>query len=147
MRILCLALGVLFILSLSLSCNASESVLAKKDQRYLQGKKVFRKYCSSCHGVNADGRGKAIRLYMKLGSVHPSNFQIRYYSDRSEEYLTSIIRDGGEKHSLSQYMPPFEYELSSSQIKDVVHFIKKVSIYNSNFSNSDKLDAESALEK
>ena len=41
--------------------------------------------------------------------------------------MTNIIRDGGEKHSLSEYMPPFGEELSKGEISDVVYFIQQFS--------------------
>ena len=147
LRNVCHALLVIFALSLSLSSIASENDLADNDHQYLRGKKVFNKYCSNCHGENADGRGKALRLYMKIGTVRPSNFQIGYYAERSEQYLTNIVRDGGAKHSLSQYMPPFGYELSATQLKDVVYFIQKVSIYSTPPSNSNEPHPEAGLIK
>jgi len=147
LHIVCHALLVIFTLGLSLSCIANETNLAANDHQFLKGKKVFSKYCSNCHGEEADGRGKAVRLYMKIGSVRPSNFQIRYYAERSDQYLLSIVRDGGAKHSLSQYMPPFGYELSATQLKDVVYFIKKVSIYSASQSKSTQPDSDSNLTK
>jgi len=84
---------------------------------------------------------------MTLGSVHPSNFQIKYFSDRSEEYLASIIREGGEKNALSKYMPPFGNELSTSEIKDVVHFIKNVSVYKFEHPDTNRVDADPISKK
>lgn len=100
--------------------------------RYLEGKKTFGKYCSRCHGENADGRGKVAPLFIKLKTPRPSNFRIKFYTIRPAEYLASVIRDGGEMHSLSKSMPPFKQELSDSQIKNVVHFIKNISYHANN---------------
>lgn len=99
-------------------------------EKYRTGKKIFFDYCSRCHGENADGRGKALPMYLKMGARLPSNFNVKFFSIRPRQYLTNIVRDGGEKHSLSQYMPPFGDELDSEQINDVVYFIQKVSVYN-----------------
>lgn len=99
------------------------------DLQYHQGAKVFSNYCSRCHGEHADGRGKATPLYVKLKSAHPSNFQVKVYSERPREYLVNIVRDGGKKHSLSEFMPPFGEELTEAQIDDVVYFIQNVSLF------------------
>ncbi|WP_455221425.1 c-type cytochrome [Kaarinaea lacus] len=106
---------------------AHESVQAD-DMKYRQGAKIFADYCSRCHGVHADGRGRATPLYVKLKSAHPSNFQVRVYAERPKQYLVNIVRDGGKKHSLSEYMPPFGDELNEAQINDVVYFIQNVSL-------------------
>ena len=99
-------------------------------EKYKMGEKVFSDYCSRCHGENADGRGKALPMYLKMGARLPSNFNVKFFSIRPRQYLTNIVRDGGEKHSLSEYMPPFGDELDSEQINDVVYFIQKISVYN-----------------
>ena len=113
----------------AMRAQAAHDLISIDDPQYLLGLKVFTDYCSRCHGQHADGRGKSAPLYVKLKSAHPSNFQVKFYSYRPKEYLKSIVRDGGKKHSLSEYMPPFGGELSPDQIEDVVYFIQKVSIY------------------
>ena len=97
--------------------------------RYIEGEKTYKEYCSRCHGVNADGRGRVAPLFIKLKTPRPSNFKIKFYTIRPAEYLESVVRDGGEAHSLSKSMPPFGKELSKSQISNVVHFIKNVSLH------------------
>ncbi len=123
------SLSVLFASSMFVNCveAAHESVQAD-DMKYRQGAKIFADYCSRCHGVHADGRGRATPLYVKLKSAHPSNFQVRVYAERPKQYLVNIVRDGGKKHSLSEYMPPFGDELNEAQINDVVYFIQNVSL-------------------
>lgn len=109
-------------------------------EKYQTGKKIFSDYCSRCHGENADGRGKAVPMYLKMGTSLPSNFRVKFFSIRPKQYLANIVRDGGQKHSLSQYMPPFGSELDNQQIGDVVYFIQKVSVY----SNSKKMHKTNA---
>ena len=105
-------------------------------KKYKMGKKVFSDYCSRCHGENADGRGKAIPMYVRLRAARPTNFQVKFFSIRPSQYLEKIVRDGGERHSLSQYMPPFGDELNKQQINDVVYFIQNVSLYSANQGSS-----------
>lgn len=128
-------LALLLICSLfAMHARAAHDLLDVDDLRYQQGLKVYSDYCSRCHGMHADGRGRTTPLYVKMRSAQPSNFQLKIYSFRPKEYLASIVRDGGEKHSLSEYMPPFGGELTAGQIDDVVYFIQKVSVYTSNTS-------------
>lgn len=122
--------SLLFFLSsvFAMSAGAGHDVMLTGDQQYHRGVKVFADYCSRCHGVHADGRGRATPLYVKLQSAHPSNFQLKVYAQRPTQYLANIVRDGGKEHSLSEYMPPFGEELTETQIDDVVYFIQKVSV-------------------
>ncbi|WP_455202052.1 c-type cytochrome [Kaarinaea lacus] len=109
--------------------HAAHDLVSDDDPRYHQGLKIYADYCSRCHGEHANGRGRIVPLYVKMKSALPSNFQIGLYAFRPKEYLASIVRDGGEKHSLSQYMPPFGGELTANQIDDVVYFIQRISQY------------------
>lgn len=112
-----------------MNAHAAHDLISADDPQYQQGLKIFSDYCSRCHGVHANGRGRTTPLYVKMKSAQPSNFQIKLYSFRPKEYLVNIVRDGGEKHSLSQYMPPFGGELTADQIDNVVYFIQRVSVY------------------
>lgn len=109
------------------NANAGHDLYGADDVKYQHGKKVYGHYCSRCHGEHADGRGRATPLYVKMKSARPSNFNVKFFAFRPTEYLTGIIRDGGGKHSLSEYMPPFGGELSAEQISHVVYFIRQVS--------------------
>ena len=86
--------------------------------------KVFKRYCSKCHGKTGKGDGRMNRLYIKLGVVTPTDFTIGFFKDRPSIYLRQIITDGGEKEGRSKYMPPFRDELSASQIGSLVKLIK-----------------------
>jgi len=112
------------------SVDAAHDSVHPNDSQYRQGAQVFANYCSRCHGVHADGRGRATPLYVKLKSAHPSNFLVKVYAQRPKQYLVNIVRDGGKKHSLSEFMPPFGDELNEAQINDVVYFIQNVSLSN-----------------
>ena len=125
----------LFVGTMSSYSAADQHPFTGNFEKYKLGKKVFKDYCSRCHGENADGRGKAIPLYVSLRAPRPSNFRVKFFSIRPSQYLTDIVRDGGEQHSLSEYMPPFGGELNSQQINDVVYFIQNVSLYSTGVSS------------
>ena len=95
------------------------------DPQYQRGKKTFDRYCIKCHGKNADGEGRMTKLYRRKQEQLPTNFTTGTYIDRPDEYLRMIITDGGEKHSMSKYMPPFGQEISNTGVDDLIHFIKR----------------------
>ena len=84
-----------------------------------RGRIVFENYCSLCHGTNADGKGRAAKLY----DPRPANLVM---SDKNSMYKALIIRRGGEAMGRSKFMPPWGEELTDEQIKDVVAFLYSV---------------------
>lgn len=65
------------------------------------------------------------KLYRRKREQLPTNFTTGTYIDRPEDYLRMIITDGGEKHSMSKYMPPFGDEINHAGVDDLIHFIKR----------------------
>jgi mono/diheme cytochrome c family protein len=82
-----------------------------------RGSIVFHNYCVTCHGVNADGKGRAATLH----TPRPANLRISPYSDAYKEL---IIRGGGTRVARSEFMPPWGEELTDQQIADVVVFLR-----------------------
>jgi cytochrome c1 len=72
--------------------KAAQGALLPKDSRdagVFRGGLVYANYCVTCHGFNADGNGRAARLY----NPRPANLRMR---DKNDAYLGLIIRMGGE---------------------------------------------------
>lgn len=117
------------ILILALLLSATPPIASAQpdaEAQFKRGEKLFAAYCAHCHGKNADAEGRMVkRLYRKLKTQLPNNFTLGIYADRPAEYLHKIITNGGENHSMSKYMPPFGEELSTENIDDLAHFIKK----------------------
>jgi mono/diheme cytochrome c family protein len=84
-----------------------------------RGSIVFNSYCVLCHGVKADGNGRAAKLY----NPKPANLVM---SDKNDAYKTLIIRRGGGALARSQYMPPWGDELTDEQVSDVVAFLRSI---------------------
>lgn len=59
------------------------------DASVFRGTIVFMNYCSNCHGVNADGKGRAARLY----EPKPANLRASMMNDL---YKEKIIHRGGK---------------------------------------------------
>jgi len=84
-----------------------------------RGEAVFKTNCILCHGINADGKGRAAVLY----DPPPANLT---KSDKNDEYKTLIITLGGAAMGRSPVMPVWEGQLTPQEIKDVVAYLKTV---------------------
>ena len=84
-----------------------------------RGSLVFFNYCVTCHGPNADGKGRAARLY----DPPPANLR---KSDKNVAYMRLIIRRGGGAMGRSPFMPPWGEELTDEQIDDVTAYLQSI---------------------
>lgn len=85
-----------------------------------RGAVAFQHYCSLCHGVTADGNGRAAKLY----TPRPGNLN---KTDKNATYVDLIIRRGGGAIGRSPFMPPWNDELTEEQIRDLVNYIGSIS--------------------
>ena len=86
---------------------------------HFRGSLVFFNYCMTCHGPNADGGGRAARLY----NPPPANLRA---SDKNAAYMAQIVRKGGRAMGRSEFMPPWGEELTEEQIDDVVAYLQSI---------------------
>ena len=86
----------------------------------MRGEIVLQNYCALCHGINADGQGRAARIY----TPKPANLRKSLHNDAYKEL---IIRKGGKAIGRSAYMPPWGDELTDEQITDVVRYLRSIS--------------------
>ncbi len=84
-----------------------------------RGAIVFANYCINCHGVNADGGGRAARIY----NPKPSNLRLSMMPDA---YKKMIVQRGGKAVGRSEFMPPWGEELTHEQIGDVVNYLRMI---------------------
>jgi mono/diheme cytochrome c family protein len=89
------------------------------DAAVFRGGLVFANYCVTCHGINADGNGRAARLY----NPKPANLRM---SDKNDSYFGLIIRRGGAALGRSEFMPTWEAELTNEQITDLVAYLRSI---------------------
>jgi mono/diheme cytochrome c family protein len=103
--------------------NASGALLPRdsRDAAVFRGGLVYANYCVTCHGINADGNGRAARLH----TPRPANLRA---SDKNDSYIGLIVRKGGESLGRSPGMPPWAEELTDEQIGDVVAFVRSVNV-------------------
>ena len=89
------------------------------DAATFRGSLVFLNYCVTCHGPNADGKGRAAKLY----DPPPANLRA---SDKNIEYMRLIVRRGGKALGRSEFMPPWGEELTDEQIEDVTTYLQSI---------------------
>jgi mono/diheme cytochrome c family protein len=102
--------------------SASQGALLPRDSddaKAFRGGLVYANYCVTCHGFNADGNGRAARLY----NPKPANLRM---SDKNDAYFRLIIRMGGEAMARSEFMPPWGAELTDEQTNDVVAYLRSI---------------------
>ena len=118
----------LVVLAASFSSNAQtvnpppQGALLPKDSpeaAIFRGGLVYANYCVTCHGLNADGNGRAARLY----NPRPANLRM---SDKNDAYFGMIIRKGGAASGRSEFMPTWEAELTNEQINDLVSYLRSI---------------------
>lgn len=97
------------------SADSRKAVKQELSKPVIRGGIVFKNYCKLCHGERADGIARAAKLY------GVANLAIKPADD---EYYFKIIRGGGPAVGKSEYMPPWEDELSEEQTRDVVAYLK-----------------------
>ena len=84
----------------------------------VRGGIVFKNYCKLCHGEIGDGVARATKLYGNVSlDIGP----------QSGDYFDKIIRSGGAAVGRSEFMPPWQDELSDEQVKDVVAYLEVIS--------------------
>lgn len=108
--------------ALGSEAKRSDGALLPRDSRdaaVFRGGLVYANYCVTCHGISADGNGRAARLH----NPRPSNLRA---TDKNDEYIALIVRRGGEAIARSPRMPPWGEELTDEQIGDVVAFVRSV---------------------
>ena len=108
----------------SSSDTRSDGALLPRDSRdaaVFRGGLVYGNYCVTCHGINADGNGRAARLH----NPRPANLRA---SDKNDAYIKLIVTRGGESLGRSPGMPPWGEELTDEQISDVAAFVRSVNL-------------------
>ena len=84
-----------------------------------RGAIAYNHYCVLCHGLKADGTGRAAKLY----NPKPANLVM---SDKNDQYKELIIRRGGKALGRSEFMPAWGEELTDEQVTDLVAYLRTI---------------------
>jgi len=85
-----------------------------------KGKKVYKKYCTKCHGKKGNGGG----LMAKDLKVKPRDFTHPANASRTDWQLFIAIKQGGKPLGLSDKMTPWKDTLTDREIRDVAAYIR-----------------------
>jgi mono/diheme cytochrome c family protein len=91
------------------------------DGNRVQGKELYLKHCSGCHGEQGKGDGPGAANINPKPIDHTDK---QYMSSLTDEHLFRVIRHGGAEFG-RQAMPPFPH-LSDQEIKDLIAYMRSI---------------------
>jgi mono/diheme cytochrome c family protein len=98
-----------------------EEVKGARRYNAKKGRSVYFRYCVFCHGAEGDGQGpNAFSLKTALTDFTDVKTMATLFNDD----LIAAIRDGGKGVGKSVQMPPYGRTLSTSEIRQVVTYIR-----------------------
>jgi mono/diheme cytochrome c family protein len=106
----------------------AENIPLEEVERFTDGNaenggKLYKRYCSGCHGP--DGRGGAHTFMPHIQNLTRQDY-IEFIPDG---FLFTVIAEGGAAVGKSSYMPAWRGTLSEQDIKDVIAFIRTLPTY------------------
>jgi mono/diheme cytochrome c family protein len=107
------------VLSAAIGCLLIPSLAAAGDAK--RGEPMYQRYCSGCHGADGRGGGKVF-----MPHVGPLNRK-GHTELLDDDYVASIITQGGPAFGKSGYMPSFKGTLSPDDIADVIAYVRSLS--------------------
>jgi mono/diheme cytochrome c family protein len=85
------------------------------------GRALYATHCATCHGDAGRGDGASASGF----ATKPADLADgRLMNGLPDEFLTSVIVDGGPAQGLAPTMPPFARNLSGDQVRQVVAFVR-----------------------
>lgn len=87
----------------------------------IRGRIVFQNYCVLCHGLEGKGDGRAAKLHT------PPPFNLTQ-SAAPREYISQVIRKGGEAMGRGKGMPPWGEQLTDEQVNDALNFLFSIRV-------------------
>lgn len=108
----------------SVSCQDKQDCVVRMhrdtvEASVFRGKVVYHNYCAICHGKDYDGNGR-------VAKIHNPKPQSMLLSRLPAEYVTEIVRKGGEAVGRYKGMPPFEEQLTEEQLTDIYNFVMSI---------------------
>jgi mono/diheme cytochrome c family protein len=88
-----------------------------------EGEGLYKRYCAGCHG--ADGRGGAHTFMPHIENLTKKG----YIEQLSDEYLLTVIKEGGPAVGKSSYMPAWGKTLSDRDIASIIAHIRQLPRY------------------
>ena len=112
--------------SLGLACLVAGvvwvAVAADRADRDVEtGRQFFLSHCATCHGESGKGDGPSAAGFATRAFDLTDG---RLLNTVPDEFLVGVVTDGGPAYGLAPTMPPFNRTLSSTQIRQVVAYVR-----------------------
>ncbi len=96
---------------------------AKEQSSLAGGEKLYKRYCSPCHGIKGDGKG----FNAKNLDPRPANHtDAGLMNRRTDKELYDVIDGGGRSVGKSTLMPPWGRNFSGTEIRSLVLYLRKL---------------------
>jgi len=89
----------------------------------LTGEKLYKHYCTPCHGIKGNGRGFNAENLDPRPANHTDS---RFMSKRSDKDLYDVIKGGGRAVGKATLMPPWGGNLDDTQIRSLVLYLRRL---------------------
>ncbi|MFN3477625.1 MAG: c-type cytochrome [Candidatus Methylomirabilales bacterium] len=89
------------------------------------GKEKYLTLCASCHGTSGKGDGPAAAALNPKPRDHTNG---KYMNTLTDQYLFSVIKEGGKAVGLSELMPPWGRALNDKEIRDLVAYVRTLAV-------------------
>ena len=87
------------------------------------GEKIYRHYCTPCHGAKGDGKGFNAKNLDPRPAVHTDAIRM---GSRNNKDLYDVIYGGGRAVGKSTLMPPWGKTLGTDQIQSLIPYLRKL---------------------
>ena len=113
-------LGLAFLL-VGVVLGTRESVTSAADRDVEAGQKIYGTHCAACHGDAGKGDGPSAAAFATKAFDLTDG---RLLNTLPDEFLVTVVRDGGPAQGLAPTMPPFDRTLGEAQIRQVVAYVR-----------------------
>jgi mono/diheme cytochrome c family protein len=94
---------------------------AAPDRDVSAGQALYARHCAACHGDAAKGDGASAAAF----ATKPADLTDgRLMNGLPDDFLITVIIDGGPAMGLAPTMPPFRGNLNESQARQIVAFVR-----------------------
>lgn len=88
-----------------------------------EGEKIYKWYCTPCHGIKGDGKGFNAK---NLDPRPADHTDVEFMSKRTNKELFDAISGGGKGVGKSTLMPPWGNTFNETQIKSLVLYLREL---------------------
>jgi cytochrome c oxidase cbb3-type subunit 3 len=110
-------------LSLFLTLFVAAPLLAQAQGDLRKGQELYLEKCVLCHGAQGQGWDWSKKAEPPL----PVPDLVATVPSHPDQYLFDIVKGGGEAVGKTRFMPPFGFQLSDQDVRDIVAFLRTLS--------------------